>query len=79
LKEGVSGAIALRVDAPPRGFRVQAPPIPAGGTETVITITTIGQQVTVGQTGALTFSGTLRAGRETIPGFVPAIPFEVVR
>ena len=42
-------------------------------------ITTLGQQINVGQTGALIITATMRAGKETISGFVPAIPFQIVR
>lgn len=47
--------------------------------QTTITITTIGQQVNLGQTGALIITGTMRSGKKTISGFVPAIPFEIVQ
>ena len=80
FKEGVQpGAITLKADAPPKGFRIQAPAIPAGKTETTVVITTIGQQVRVGQTGVLIITGTMKADKETISGFVPAIPFEIIR
>jgi hypothetical protein len=80
FKEGVKpGPIALKADSPPRGFRIKVPPIPAKKDQTTIVITTIGQQVNVGQTGVLIITATMRAGKETISGFVPAIPFEIVR
>jgi len=43
-----------------------------------ISIETIGQQATVGQTGNLVHSATMRAGMETIRGLLPAIPYKVV-
>lgn len=79
FKEGIKGTIILRPDAPPKGFRIKAAPIPAGQNQTTITITTIGQQVNLGQTGALIITGTMRSGKKTISGFVPAIPFEIVQ
>ncbi len=79
FKEGIKGTIILRPDAPPKGFRIKAAPIPAGQNQTTITITTIGQQINVGQAGALIITGTMRARKQTISGFVPAIPFEIVR
>jgi hypothetical protein len=54
-------------------------PIPAGKNETTIVITTVGKQVNVGQSGALIVTGSMKMGKETISGFVPAIPFEIVR
>ena len=80
FKEGIKPrAIALKADSPPRGFRTKVATIPAGKNQTTIVITTLGQQVNVGQTGALIITATMRVGKETISGFVPAIPFEVVR
>jgi hypothetical protein len=79
LKGDLKGTISLKPEAPPKGFRIQYTSIPAGQSETTVTITTIGQQVKVGQTGAIVISATMRAGKETISGFVPAIPYEVVR
>jgi hypothetical protein len=79
FKEGIKGTVVLRPDTPPKGFRIKAAPIPAGQNETTIVITTLGQQINVGQAGALIITGTMRAGKETISGFVPAIPFEIVR
>lgn len=80
FKEGLKpGAVALKADSPPKGFRIKVAAIPAGKDQTEIVITTLGQQVNEGQTGALIFTATMRAGKETISGFVPAVPFEIVR
>jgi hypothetical protein len=80
FKEGAAkGAIALKPDSPPKGFRIQATPIPAGKAETTIVITTLGQQINTGQTGTLIVTSSMRVGKETISGFVPAIPYEITR
>jgi len=80
FKEGVkAGAITLKPDTPPKGFRIQAPPVAAGKNETTVVITTLGQQINVGQTGTLILTGTMKAGKETISEFVPAIPFEITK
>jgi hypothetical protein len=78
FKEGVKGVITLRPDSPPRGYQVEAPPIPAGQNQTTVTVTTIGQEIRAGQTGSLIITATMRAGNQTISGFVPVIPFEVI-
>jgi len=78
-KEGVNGAISFRPDSPPKGIAVRAKPVPPEADTTTITITTRGQQVNVGQTGVLVLSGELRQGKTTSSGFVPGIPYEIVR
>jgi len=80
FKEGVTpGPIAQKADAPPKGFRIQAPAIPADKKEGILTITTLGQQVVLGQTGTLIVTATMKVDKETISGFVPAIPYEITR
>jgi len=80
FKEGVAaGAITLKVDAPPKGFRIQAPPIPAGKDQSTVKITTLGQQIRPGQTGTLILTATMKVEKENVPGFVPAIPYKITR
>jgi len=79
FKEGVKpGAITLRPDRPPRGWKVQVPAIPVGQNQSTITIETTGQEVIAGQKGGLIITATMRVDKETISGFVPVIPYEVV-
>jgi hypothetical protein len=70
---------------PPKGpftakeKRIEIPPIAAGQKETKVTITVFGNMfVFPGQTGNLLISATMKTGNQTVSGFVPTIPYQVV-
>jgi hypothetical protein len=80
FKEGVEpGEITLRPTTIPREWQIEVPPIPAGQNQTSVKITVFGNMYTFpGQRGTLLISASMRTGNQTVQGFVPAIPYEVV-
>jgi len=80
FKEGIEpAAVTLKAESPPKGFRVKTEPIPVGKNESTVTITTLGQEIRPGQSGTLILTGNMKRGKETVSGFVPAIPFEITK
>jgi hypothetical protein len=80
FKEGVEpGPITLKAETPPKGFKVKTEPIPVGKDTATVTYTTIGLDIHTGQTGTLIVTGTMKKGKETMSGFVPAIPYEITK
>ncbi len=79
FKDGVKpDVITLRPNNIPKEWQVEAPPIAAGQNQTTITITTFGNKaVFAGQRGTLIVTATMKVGKSTVSGFVPAIPYEV--
>jgi hypothetical protein len=79
FKDGVKpDVITLRPDRIPKEWQVEAPPIAVGQNQTTITITTFGNRaVFAGQRGTLIVTATMKVGKSTVSGFVPAIPYEV--
>jgi hypothetical protein len=73
------GPVAFKPQSPPKGMRVQAPPIAADADETTISVVTQGQQIRPGQAGVLTLSGTMKIKGKPVSGFVPAIPYRIVK
>lgn len=80
FKEGVQpGEITLKPTTIPREWQIEVPPIPPGQNQTAIKITVFGNMyVFPGQRGTLLVSATMKSGNQTVQGFVPAIPYEVV-
>ena len=81
FKEGVKpDVITLRPSRIPKEWKIETPPIAAGQSQTTITITTFGNKfVFPGQIGGLIITARMKVGKGIVSGFVPVIPYEVVR
>jgi len=75
--EGASGPVKIEVDKPPKGLTARAPAVAPNQEETVLTITAQ-QALPAGFQENLIVKGSMKAGKETVAAFAPAIGVKIV-
>ena len=76
-KEGVTGAIRLAADKPPRGITVKGATIAADANEATVTITAA-NPLKAGFQQNIIVTGTVKIGKDNVTCVAPAIPIEVI-